>query len=118
MMMAMSRQGHFLPHWDPISSKLKHFDMYSISFAVKIPSALDRLFFTSNRFRNALQAYFFLHCYRCHIVARFSTSPHLDESPAEAVNNPRMFVGLRLAQVNERLLLALHATSFCCRISD
>ena len=64
-------------------------------------------------FTNGLQSYFVLQCNRCHtVVARFSTSPHLDESSAEAVNNPRMFHDRRRAQVNARSLVALQATSF------
>ena len=60
---------------------------------------------------DGLQSYFVLHCVRCHsVVARFPTSLHLDESPMQAVNNPKMF-SHRASQINERAPLALHTTS-------
>ena len=62
-------------------------------------------------FIDGLQSYFVVHCDRCHcVVARFSSSLHLDESPKQAVNNAKMF-SHRPSEVNERALLALHTNS-------
>ena len=62
-------------------------------------------------FIDGLQSYFVVHCDRCHcVVAKFSSSLHLDESPKQAVNNPKMF-SHRACEVNVRALLALHTTS-------
>ena len=58
-----------------------------------------------------LQSYYVLHCIRCHeAVARFSSSPHLNETSEQAVNNPKMFER-RPSQINTRALIALHVTS-------
>ena len=60
---------------------------------------------------NGLQSYFILHCKRCHsVVAEFSNSPHIGETPKEAVNNPLMFAR-RPNEVNTRAFLAVHSTS-------
>ena len=60
---------------------------------------------------NGLQSYFILHCKRCHsVVAEFSSSKHIGETPTEAVNNPQMFTR-RPNEVNTRALLAVHTTS-------
>ena len=64
---------------------------------------------------NGLQSFFVLHCVRCHIVvAEFSSSLHIGESPQEAVNNPPT-KGFRQTEVNSRSLVAVHSTSMSWR---
>ena len=64
---------------------------------------------------NGLQSYFILHCRLCHsVVAEFSSSPHIGETPMEAVNNPQK-TSRRPNQVNSRALLAVHSTSISWR---
>ena len=63
----------------------------------------------------SLQSYFILHCKRCHsVVAEFSSSLHIGETPQEAVNNPHMTTR-RPIEVNRRALLATHTTSMSWR---
>ena len=62
-----------------------------------------------------LQSSFILHCLRCHIVvAEFSSSLHIGETPQEALNNPPSKT-FRESEVNSRSLLALHSTSMSWR---
>ena len=62
-----------------------------------------------------LQSYFILHCVRCHsIVAEFSSSAHVGETPLEAVNNPNMNAR-RPNEVDSRAMLAVHSTSMSWR---
>ena len=62
-----------------------------------------------------LQSYFILHCTRCHqVVAEFSSTLHIGETPQEAVNNPNMNLR-RPNEVNLRSLLAVHSTSMSWR---
>ena len=62
-----------------------------------------------------LQSYFILHCIRCHlVVAEFSSSLHIGETPPEAVNIPQMNLR-KTNEVNSRAMLAVHSTSLSWR---
>ena len=62
-----------------------------------------------------LLSYFVLHCGYCHfVVAEFSSSLHIGESPIEAVNKPLM-AKRRPNEVNFRALLAVHSISMSWR---
>ena len=67
---------------------------------------------------NGLQSSFVLHCYRCHlVVAEFSSSLHIGESPQEVVNSQTKHS--KEIEVNSRALLAVTplpsvGETFCC----
>ena len=64
---------------------------------------------------DGLQSYFILHCNRCHsLVAQFSSSLHIGESPAEAVNN-QLMTKRCAAEINSRALVAMHSTAMSWR---
>ena len=60
---------------------------------------------------NGLQSYFVLHCLLCHrVVAEYSSSPHIGDTPEESVNNPLMNWRIP-SEVNSLALVAVHSTS-------
>ena len=64
---------------------------------------------------NGLNSSFILHCRRCHqVVAEFSSSLHIGESPEAAVNCPPTKASPP-SEVNSRAMVAVHSTSISWR---
>ena len=64
---------------------------------------------------NGLLSNFIIHCIRCHVVvAEFSSSLRIGETPQEAINNPYIKRHTE-TEVNSRTLLAVHSTSMSWR---
>ena len=107
----VSTRSLLVPH----GSEIINMDILSNVFKLILcrePNCFGSLQLHRYPLREGLQSYLVLHCDRCHsMVANFPTTLHIDESPSEAVNNPKM-MSHRSNEINVRATLALHTTSF------